>query len=227
MYIANQLYKFNDHRLPENFISIAVQISDRDKIPVHAALLIRHKKIDYLYHFPGSRLPLVECHFNKSGWHIYKILDSFNVDDESEISSVLQHCKRICDQSKITYSYILDGSRYDDNGNHISKTKLPELGTCVGFCINTLNNILIDVVDGLLCLDDWDNSNIIEKVDQMSIEQVQSKYPSIDWTEYNAYKKRVTPLEFLCISYFNEFPIHKSQIEEISNDVQKEILSLY
>lgn len=227
MYISNKLYKFNDHRLPENFVSIAVQICQKDKSPFHAALLIRHNKINYLYHFPGEKLPRIEGHFNESGWHIYKILDSFNENDESEIESVLQHCKRICEKSKITYSFILDGSKYDDKGNHISGTSLPELGTCVGFCINTLNNLLIDIEGSLLHLDDWDDSNIKENINNWSINQVKSNYPDIDWVEYNAYKKRVTPLEFLCISYFSDFPIRKSQIESISDSVQTEINSLY
>ena len=150
MDIKNNLIKFNQNILPENFVSIAVRISEKE--PHHAAILIRHKTYNYLHHFPGNEPPIVIENFDEDGWYIYKILDSFYTEDESEIGSFLQHCKRICSNSNITYSYIVDGSHYDSNGVFASNVGLPELGTCVGFCINTLNNGLIDAESSLFAL---------------------------------------------------------------------------
>lgn len=223
----NGLLRFNDHDLPNNFVSIAVQIDEKDLTPKHAAILIRHEKINYLHHFPGSTLPEVIDNFNESGWHIYKIIESFNVNDASEVGAFLQYCKRVCSQSEITYSYIADGSSYDDKGQFISRMNLPEFGTCVGFCINTLTNAIIDVEDSILSLDDWDDSEIIEWVDEWSKKQAKEKYPNLDWALYNAFKKRVTPLEYLCASFFNKYPIKKNEIESVKEMVSDTIRSIY
>ena len=221
MDINNKLIRFNQNNLPENFVSIAVQIFE--KKPVHAAILIRHNTYNYLHHFPGSVPPIVMENFDEDGWYIYKILDSFNTEDESEIGSFLQYCKRVCLKSNITYSYILDGSHYENNGEFNSNVGLPELGTCVGFCINTLTNALIDVEYSLFELNDWDNSGLTASVDEYSLKQVNKKYPDLDWTLYNAFKKRITPLEYLCSSFFDNYPIRKTDIESIKNLVLNDI----
>lgn len=227
MDVYNSLSRFNDHDLPENFVSIAVSISPDTLIPFHAAILIRYKSVNYLHHFPGSQAPLVVDGFDETGWHIYKILDAFNYNDESEIGSILQYCRRVCNQSDITYSYIVDGSEYADKGNFVSEEGLPELGTCVGFCLNTLKGALIDIETSILCLEDWDDREVIERVDNWSKHQVMQKYPDLDWDLYNAFKKRITPLEYLCTAYFDQYPIRKDAIDNKKDDLFKEIQLIY
>jgi hypothetical protein len=116
------LVKFNTQSIPTSFVAIACRVDN--KKATHSALLIRLNSINYLHHFPGNTLPEVIENFNEDGWYLYKILDAFKLEDESEIGAVLQHCKRICNQSKITYSYIADGSIYNDKGIFISRLGL-------------------------------------------------------------------------------------------------------
>lgn len=222
----NSLLKFNDHPLPKNFVSIAVKIS-KEIEPVYSAIIIRYENVNYLHHFPGDNLPIVIENFNESGWYIYKIIDSININDSTEVGAFLQYCRRICRNSNITYSYIADGSHYDDRGEFISRVGLPELGTCVGFCINTLNNAIIDNENSIINLDDWDDSEIIEWVDKWGREQTELKYPNLDWTKYNAFRKRITPLEYLCISFFDKYPIRKVDIQKVKHKVLDEIKKLY
>lgn len=226
MDIKNNLIKFNQSNTPDNFVAIAVLVNE-NKLPVHAAILIRHKTINYLHHFPGQEPPVILENFDEEGLYIYKIHDSFNIDDESEIGSFLQYCIRVCSKSEITYSYIADGSGYDNDGRFISNIGLPEFGTCVGFCINTFNNTLIDVDTSLFELDDWDDSDIDERIDDWSQEKVLEKYPQIDWTLYNAFKKRITPLEYLCSSFFKAYPIKKAEINGIKPLVMEDIQSKF
>lgn len=220
MDISKLLLKFDEEELPENFVSIATRIEEKKS--THAAILIRHKGINYLHHFPGNTNPIVVDNFDENGWYIYKIIDEIG-NDENEVGSFLQYCRRICRTSKITYSYISDGSSYSNRGDFISRIGLPELGTCVGFCVNTLTNTLIDVKESYLELNDWDDSDLIEWVDKWSLIQVEKNYPDLDWTLFNAFKKRITPLEYLCSSFINEFPIRKNKIDEIKHLVEKEI----
>lgn len=225
--VIKDLLKFNEHSLPENFVSIAVEIDNEKIIPFHAAILIRHKNINYLHHYPGSKPPEVIENFNESGWHIYKIIDSIRVDDANEVGAFLQHCKRICNKSSITYSYICDSSYYDSNGDFVSSSGLPELGTCVGFCLNTLSNTLIDLEESIIELSDWDDSENDKPYDKWSLSQVTKKYPDLDWTLYNTFKKRITPLEYLCISFFDKYPIKKASVNSIKANVRDYIYRIY
>lgn len=224
MIISDTLCKFNDKKLPANFVSIATKIENN--IPTHAAILIRYQDRNFLHHFPGSTKPEVIDDFNEDGWFVYKIIDALS-SSEDEVGAILQYCYRICKSSKITYSYIADGSSYADKGNFISKIGLPEFGTCVGFCTNTLTNTIIDIEDSYLNLDDWDDSDLVGWVDKWSIQQAQKKYPDLDWTLYNAFKKRITPLEYLCSAFINEYPINKLKIDEIKNTVQESINNFF
>ena len=218
------LTKFNESSLPENFVSIAVRIEDHEAS--HAGILIRYRGINFLHHFPGGDPPVVEENFNEDGWYVYKIMPAFEVEDENEIGSFLQYCKRVCSHSQISYSYIADGSSYEDRGFFISRIGLPEMGTCVGFCLNTLNNALIGV-EQILQLDDWSDSEVIEWVDHWGRAQVLKKYPDIDWNLYNAFRKRITPLEYLCSSLVNNYPIRKVTIDSLKPAVQRFIDSRF
>lgn len=220
-----ELIKFNTQSLPNSFVAIACQIVD--KLATHSAILIRLKGDNYLHHFGGSTPPEVVENFNEDGWFIYKILDAINVDDESEVGSFLQYCKRICNKSKITYSFIADGSTYDDRGEFISRLGLPEFGTCVGFCTNTLSNTLIDVNTCYFYLDDWDDSEIEEWRNNRLKSMVALKYPELDWSLYDAFNKRITPLEFLASSYINQYPIYKSSIAPLLEPIQEQINILF
>lgn len=217
MNIEETLIKFNDSALPNNFVSIAVQIFEQEA--THAALLIRHNDINYLHHFPGNDPPLVVDNFNEHGWYIYKVLEIIKVDDANEVGSFLQYCKRICQKSKITYSYISDGSKHNFKGEFESKEGLPEFGTCVSFCVNTLTNFIIDA-ESYFHLDDWDDSELRPKVDAWATEQASLKYPDLDWAKYNAFKKRIKPIDFLCSAFFtNSYPIKKEHIKTIEAQV--------
>jgi hypothetical protein len=221
----DSLLRFNRHHLPENFVSVAVQIAGLK--PTHAAILIRYKTINYLHHFPGLIPPRIEENFNEDGWTIYKILTSFDVDDPDEIGAFLQYCRRICSKSKITYGYIADGSHYTAEGEFASASGLPELGTCVGFCINTLNNSILDVEGSILNFDDWDNSGITDQsIDSRSQDRVRRLYPELDWALFNAFHKRIPPIDYLCSSFFNDFPIRKAEIDGIRTTVMNRIRAL-
>lgn len=222
-----ELLRFNDHLLPDSFVSIAVSIGHESKTPKHAAILIRHNNINYLHHFPGAnKKPEVIEQFEESGWFIYKIIDRFKPNDSSEIESFLHYCKKICEKSNITYSFIADGSTYDADGTYISKSGLPEFGTCVGFCINTLANTIIDLEGTVINLDDWDDNEVLD-VNEWGMKAADKNHPDLDWNLYDAFTKRITPLEYLCISYFDNFPINRKDINEIKATVNSEINQIY
>jgi hypothetical protein len=213
-----ELVKFNENVLPNNFVSIAAKIVKNKA--THAALLIRYQNVNYLYHYPGNSKPTVIKNFNEAGWYIYKIWENVKVDNESEVGSFLSHCFRVCEKSNITYSFTLDNSIYDHDGTHQTNTELPELGTCVGFCVNTLNNHIYTTEEGYFKIDEWDDYGIPENQKMTILEDLTNNHPDINWAEYDAYNKRISPLEFLSSSFYNKYPITKQQIAEIQDEVQ-------
>lgn len=222
MQIENKLVKFNQDTLPENFVAAATYI-DVDKNAYHAGILIRFQSINYLCHYPGFRTPpTIVAGFNEENVIAYKILDSFD-DDEGDVGAFLAQCYRVCRETKITYGYVIDGSRYDDDGIFKSKLGLPEIGTCVGFCINILANSIIDVSDTFFNLDDWDDSEVDEDVDAFGVREALSKYPSLDWNLYDAFKKRIKPIEYISSSFLNDFPITKQSINTVQPYVEAAI----
>jgi hypothetical protein len=217
------LVRVNEANLPDNFVAVATQISPRDRVPYHAAIIIRHESKDHLYHFPGFSEPRIETDFDSSSWYVYKIIEAINTDDESEVGSVLQQCFRICENSQAVYGYIFDGSTYDHEGRYYSKSGLPEIATCVGFCVNTLSSTLIDV-DSYLELNDWTNNTMEPTPTYAAIaERLASGIPNLDRVLYESYKKRITPLEYISSGFINIYPIRKNRIAAEEDQVLMKI----
>lgn len=221
MDIKRKLVKFNENSLPENFVAITTQIVNN--VATHAGILIRHKSINYLHHFPGYAPPEVVENFDATDeWYIYKIAD-FIEDDESEVGSFLSRCKKICAESKISYGFIIDNSFYNESGNFVSRNGLPEFGTCVGFCINTLYDAIIDLDGDYFLLDDWDSMEIDPDLNERLNIYTASKYPRLDWALYNSFKKRIKPIEYLSSAFVDSYPIRKIDLSNIEPIVQEYI----
>lgn len=223
MDIQKDLQVFNKHSLPDNFVAVLAFI--KNKNAYHAGILIRYDKKDYLHHYTGSNTELIEG-FDIDGICAYKILN-FIGGNKSEVEPILWWCKKICEKSNITYSFLFDDSSYDEQGEFISKSGLPEFGTCVGFCVNTLNSIILDLNSSYLALDDWDMYSINHPYNDRFDKAAREKYPEINWELYNAFKKRITPLEYICSGFFSFHPIRKSQIVEIEKAVQEDIITKF
>lgn len=222
-YILKNLKRFNDESLPNSFVALAAKVDDLKQFG-HAAILIRLKGRNFLYHYPGSTLPVVEDDFDEHGWYFYKIFSQIKVNDEKEVDGFLTLCRWICENSNITYSFFADKSNYNSEGKYISKNGLPELGTCVSFCVNTLSDFIPES-DSYLELNDWDSSSlgIMESYDLSLQNYVKAKHKDIDMNIYNAFKKRITPLDYVASAFIDEYPIRKEWISEISPVVQEAV----
>jgi len=224
MEVEGQLIKYNERDEPVNFVSLAVYLN-ANKVPYHAAILIRHLSEDFLFHYPGNMSPLIENLpiTTNTDVLVYKILENFDTEDDGDVGAFLQHCKRVSDETDITYGFILDGSSYGADGRFQSLSGLPEIATCVGFCLNVLANTLTDVGTSIFALDEWDDMGINVQIDVWARQQALLKIPSLDWNLYNAHRKRITPLEYLGSSFFDKFPITKSSISTIIPEIEAEL----
>lgn len=224
MVVKGNLEKYNENTVPVNFVSVAVYVGD-DKTPSHAAILIRHLSQNFLFHYPGNVLPLIVDLDNEvlDQAIVYKILDNFDVSDSGDVGAFLQHCKRVCKETDITYGFVLDGSSYGSDGRFMSLSGLPEISTCVGFCVNILANSIVDAGISYFKLEDWDDIGIPANLERWARQEFDRKYPSLDYNIINSYKKRISPLEYLGSGFCDEFPISKIQLAPILDEVNIEL----
>ncbi|MCS4300684.1 hypothetical protein [Chryseobacterium sp. BIGb0232] len=219
----NQLVKYNEKDLPNAFVSIGVQL-DNDGKAKHAVIFIRYRKSDYMVHFPGNMPPVIENYTGKLTPNlIYKVLDNFDTEDDSDVGSFLWHCQMICEKSTLTYGFIFDNSTYGNDGRYMSLSGLPEIATCVGFCINVLSNVVTDIDNSYFELNDWDSQGIIGHYDIWAMQETEKNYPELDWNLYNTYKKRISPIEYLCSGFCSVYPITKQTIQNIQPYIESVI----
>lgn len=216
----SELVKFNDSSLPESFVALAVELGVNNQ-PYHAAILIRLNGEHHLHHYWGQTQVISDFETDKI--YVYKTIDFIAEDDEEEVGAFLEHCYRVCENSNMTYSCVIDGSGYDTLGRYIPNSGLPELGTCVGFCLNTLSAASLGAP--YLMLSDWDASTIPEDSahDAFGHRHASARYPDLNWSEYNAFRKRISPLEYLCSAFFDVYPIRKAQIDSVTEQMLDEI----
>lgn len=225
MSLTDQLIKYNDSEFPENFVALTVNISDGEA--KHSGLLIRYKGIDHLCHFPGNSLPEIVPVSNVDVY-VYRVWDLVSIDDFDEVGAFLSHCKYVCGQSNIIYGYINDGSSYDYRGAYLNRTELPEIGTCVGFCLNILNYHVLTSGEEYLYfhIDDWHDNNEWFEHDGFAHRQIADRFPNVDMELYNRFKKRITPLQYLCSAYLYNYSIRRADVDSIAPQVEGHLRAL-
>jgi hypothetical protein len=221
--LTDSLVRYNDKRLPENFVALAVSVNDGEA--KHSGLLIRYKGSDHLCHFPAVSPPEI-ADVPNNDLYVYRIWDMIAPADSDEVGAFLSHCKYVCENCNITYGYVHDGSGYNERGNYQNSTDLPELGTCVGFCLNILNYQIFLQNQGALYfqIDDWEAGRF--GYDWWCEPQIIEKFPDLDLELYTRFKKRITPLQYLCSSAFNDYPIRRETVDEIADEVGGYLSSL-
>lgn len=221
------LKKFEDLIEDKYLFSICVFLDENSK-PYHGGLLIKIENELSLIHYPNrDNLPEIKKIepgiFTKT--LIFNLNSIFDFLDFEEVTSIYAFCQRICDNSDIIYGYIHDNSTYDEDGFYQPNGELPEIATCVGFCINIINSLLVEG-DKYIEIDDWqDEEESVEYLNK-TIQSIKNKHPEIDEIIIKNYFKRITPLQYLTSSLFKELPIRKQQIDEQADNVRLKSIEL-
>ena len=192
--------------IKDDFVALAVQVTTQGD-PWHSGFVISYNGEIYFYHFevPGIKfetLTLEDC--------FHKITD---VIDERLIPSFIVMCKRVLKTANPEYGYFYSGEYYDEYGNHFSKSKMDQIMTCTGFCLNILKGFKgVDYVK----YKDWQTPdypypeyvNVYADINNLNVDDI---------IEFH---RRVSPLEILCSAYFKDLPISKLQIDTKSDEVE-------
>ncbi len=134
------LIRTKDADLSNNFIALGMNVAviENEQQGGHSALFICLNEELSVYHFDNGVVNLTPASDDRFFNHYYHKKLDFIHPDESTIQAFIAHCIQIKKGSNLKFGYVFDGSLYDSVGNHFTTSNLPELATCVGFCINVI-----------------------------------------------------------------------------------------
>jgi hypothetical protein len=218
--LKEKLIRLRDVSTEENFVAIGVTITAIDGIQQggHSAIFLCLEKTLYIFHFFPENVIFQEAQQDAAyNYYYLKKLDYFS-DDETELIMFKSYCERIKEKSNLKFGFVFGGSFYDPlTGEYFSDSlTLPELSTCVGFCINVLTGWIFEI-EKYLEFDDWETITLEHPGFRNVFERVRERYPTLNEEEYNAKHKRIHPNELTISSYFSveNMPIRKKMIDEL------------
>lgn len=199
----------NEQDISEDFVAIGNLING-DKVPFHAALIIKYNSILFQYHYTSSDIEFEEVdyeYFHKRTKTIHK----------EEVPAFIAYCNSIKKNANPIYGYFYSGEYYDNKGVHFSEKTIGERMTCVGFYINVLKGFL---EDDYLKYTDWDSSShstdyILKYADKhkLDVASIQESH------------RRISPIEILTSGFFYNIPIPKTDIDNKLTEVEEYFLN--
>lgn len=201
-------------QLPANFVGAALYVEGGN--PIHALIIIKHEAtgVFEMFHYDGG----TTVEFIQPGVLAPSFCGSLlHIVDEELIPTFITHCRIIKDEAKPRYGYFYNqGSLYDAEGKFISPNDMPEYMSCVGFCINVIQQYLSD--ESFFKYSDWDETTIGK--DEGYIEQwiakVKKHNPTVDEKLLREGLRRIFPLEYLTGAFSDELPVTKVFTDEES-----------
>lgn len=203
----------------DDFVAIAVKI-DENGLAVHSGLLIKYRNDASFFHFDSQDVLLKEVDLNKADRVFHKEL---TIIDKKLIPAFINHCKIIKHTAKPTYGYFYSGSYYE-NGDYHSDTELPQLMSCVGFCINVITGFLEE--KKYIEFSDWKSiSPKAEAYFNKFIADFVKTFPEADIEDLKRDFRRIKPSELLSSAYFNSLPIRKIQTDSIKDLLESRLVT--
>jgi len=199
--------------LRSDFVAVAIKI--REGEATHAGLIISTNGKYFLFHFIPQGVGLIDV--PKSEWYFHKVFDFISSD---ESAAFLSHCKIIKKESKPTFGYSYDGSYYDSSGTYFSKNNLPQIMTCVGFCMNVVLGYIESKV--YFEFESWPSDPSTETYFDEHEKEFIEKFPDHDIEKVKENWRRITPAEYFA-SGFLQIPIKRIEINKIIENVKKAI----
>ena len=206
--LDDQLIRSNSKDIPNNIIAAAIFINETGTAS-HAGIFIKYNNESKIFHYTGR-----DVLFEPIDKHSLYFHKSLTFLDSILLKSYIAHFELIKENAKPTYGYFYAGSLYTESGNFIAPGGFPEFMTCVGFCINVIQGILMDTQ--YLLFEDWDDAIIDLSKEYLStfIERVKAAYPEIEEWMFRKNLRRILPIEYLASAYFDNLPVSKADTDK-------------
>jgi hypothetical protein len=219
--IGEDLLKLCDSELHEDFIAICVQV-DAQGHAKHNGIVICYDEKLYYFHFNGN-VHYEELDIDNLPNDLY--INKIRIFGDGIVLSFMAYCEILKDEVSPEYGFVFQDSFYNGDGTYYSESNLPDITTCVGFCINVIRGFLYKNKK-YIEIDDWDNSTIDSLpydfqylLDSIKI-QLEQIANATDQTILQSIKdnnfKRIKPSELTCSAFFEDLPIRKTSIDFVN-----------
>lgn len=216
--IDKNLIVANAEELPDNGVSVAVQINDEGTV-YHSGLVIGIDGEYKLFHYTGRQVEFI------SDFDLTEPIYCKRIEfiEDYQAINFLALCEILEQDTEPKYGLLFDGSFFQ-NGVYYTDSGLPFITTCVGFCLMTIKSFLIntDFID----IDDWDEESAegfrLGYIDiyEHTIRQIEREKPELVGEITKKFVKRITPSEYASAGFYSELPISKASIDEILPNVE-------
>lgn len=223
--VGENLPKLNSCQTNEDFLAICITL-DKDGIGKHCGIIICYEEEFTFFHFDGKvNLTSLGIEEIPSNYYV-KVTSIFEVD---KILAFKAYCEILSTEVSPEYGFLFTNSFYNSDGKYYSENNIPDITTCVGFCINVIRGFLYNN-EKYIDIEDWDDSSL-EEFTQDFIDVIESQLnfiESIDKTRLMEIKKsffkRIKPSELTSSAFFKEVPIRKHDIDFVNPTVQNLLL---
>lgn len=214
--IQEQLINISSIDTSSNFAAAAVHVNEHG-IATHAGIVICYNNDTFLFHYTGQAI-LMDKIDTINEWYFYKKL---KIIDTSLIEAFYYHCKIIERDALPKYGFYFGGSFYE-NGQYFSELGMPEVMTCVGFCLNVILGFLEE--DVFFEFDGWNPlapNEILPLGGGITVGDffnrffvLKNNFTESEIDEFRRNFKRITPLEYITSGFITILPITKVDIDK-------------
>ncbi|MDV6170214.1 hypothetical protein R1T16_17390 [Flavobacterium sp. DG1-102-2] len=218
--IEPQIHRLRDYDLTKNFLAISIITNDLG-IGIHSGIIACHNSEVTYMHFTG-KIKLQTLDIFPDNMYIKEL----TIFDRALIGYYKTQMEIIAQEANPIYGVVFQDSFYKADGTYYSETNLPDICTCVGFCVNTIRAMMYNNSEYLL-LDDWDETTLQSIEDDLpgmvfsTLEYLDQHVGGISEDLKNRMVKRIKPSELTSSAYFEAMPIPKVNVDYINPTVMQ------
>lgn len=227
--IENELIAIGECDKSDDFVAVGI-ILDENGIGYHSGILLCLSETLYFFHYTGRDVVIDIIDKDYEYWYSLYIKELSIVEPE-KVEYFLGFCEILRDEVHPVYGWLFTNSFYSVDGSYYSDIEnIPDITTCVGFCINVIRGFLYNN-DQYITIEDWDDSSLNEyqeafmknvtaqlaKIEEINPERLN------EITQQNF--KRIMPSELTSSAFYKNLPITKINIDVI-NPIVIEVLEV-
>jgi len=225
--IPTDLKKLCEYDRTKDYIGISITMNSQG-IGYHSGIIICSDEIIYHFHFTGQMIyeefgPVVP---NNIYIKELKILNTALVTTYKAIAEI------IYEDAVIDYGIVFDKSFFKPDGSYYATNGIPNVVTCVGFCIKVISAFLYNQEE-YLNVDDWDTTSL-ESIEndlpglvEYTIDYLNQVVPGLSDELLQTLVKRIRPSELTSSAFYNSLPVAKGNIDTIRPAIENYLLAEY
>lgn len=217
--ILKELLPLHPDSFQEDFVGIYVSVENGRAN--HAGLITSSKGRLYSCHYDKTQIVFKQSPSSPKSDTIF--VKKLEIVDKRLIPSFLSHCQRISEEANPKYGMFYRGEYYQD-GQYYTENGLPQLMTCVGFCLNVINGFIEE--EKYLEFEDW--IPVSEQAEQyflQFVEKFTEEYPDLDVDELKKSLRRIKPSELMSSAYFTNLPVRKNDTQPVNKILIEKFLA--